>query len=304
MSTHETSPTSRRRGLVPLPLDPDLDPEETLPRHQRRFDRTARLLGDGPMARLLGSHVTILGIGGVGSFAVEALVRAGVGRLTLIDFDDVCVTNTNRQLHTTKATVGEAKVQVMAARCRLINPRIRVEPVEAFYRRGASDELLPEDDLPDFVIDAIDNITAKTHLLHTLRRRGIRFVSSMGAAARFDPTQIRVADLKDTYNDPFAKDVRAILRTEFGWDLQQPTGARCVFSIERPWKPTALHYDVAHGGFQCVCPPKDDRGHTCENRLQIEGSLGFVTGAFGLACASVAVNDLAGVGGGTKVWAP
>jgi tRNA A37 threonylcarbamoyladenosine dehydratase len=284
-------------------LDPDLDPSETLPRHQRRFDRTARLLGDGPMARLLASHVTVFGVGGVGSFAVEALVRAGVGRLTLVDFDDICVTNTNRQLHATKESIGEPKVDVMARRCLLINPRVQVAAKEAFYSAEQSDELLPEDDAPDFVIDAIDNVTAKTHLLHTLRSRGIPFVSSMGAAARFDPTQIRVADLRDSYNDPFARDVRAILRTEYGWDLSGPTGALVVFSIERPSKPTALHYDVASGGFQCVCPPKEDRGHTCHDRLQIEGSLAFVTGAFGLACASVAVNTLAGVGS-TKVWAP
>ena len=283
-----------RKGQEPRPVPADLDPEETLPRQQRRFDRTARLVGDEAMARLLKSHVVVFGVGGVGSFAIEALVRSGVGRLTLVDFDDVCVTNTNRQLHALKNNVGRPKVEAMAERARLINPRVEVETREMFYGEDTADELLPEGLEPDFVIDAIDNITAKTHLLHRLKERGIPCVSSMGAAAKTDPTKIRVADLKDSYNDPFARDIRSILRKKYGWDMNDGTGVPVVFSMERPVKPTALYYDQATGGFQCVCPPKEDRGHTCDDRLQIEGTLGFVTGAFGLACAGVVVNTLTG----------
>ena len=281
------------RARAERPLPDDLGPDETLPKHQRRFDRSARLLGDRGMASLQSAHVVVFGVGGVGSFAVEALARTGVGRLTLVDFDDICVTNTNRQLHTLKGVVGEAKVDVMAQRCRLINPRIQVETREAFYSADTADELLPIDDPPDFVVDAIDNITAKCHLLDTLKRRGIPFVTSLGAAAKTDPTMIRVADLRDTFNDPFARDIRRILRRNYGWDLDGPTGVPAVFSTQRPVAPTALYYDQKTGGFQCVCPPKEDRGHTCEDRVQVEGSLGFVTGAFGLACASVVVNRLA-----------
>ncbi len=282
-----------RKGAEPRPVDPTLTDDETLPKQQRRFDRTARLLGDRAMTRLLDAHVVVFGVGGVGSFAIEALVRSGVGRLTLVDFDDVCVTNTNRQLHAMKDTVGEPKVEVMASRARLINPKVEVETRELFYDLDTADELLPEGFAPDFVIDAIDNITAKCHLLDRCRSRGIPTVSSMGAAARLDPTKIRVADLRETYNDPFARDVRSILRKKYGWDLEQDTGVRAVFTVERPHKPTALHYDLAAGGFQCVCPPKEDRPHTCDDRLQIEGTVPFVTGAFGLACASVVVNGLA-----------
>ena len=283
-----------RKGPEPLPVPAELDPEDTLPRQQRRFDRTARLVGDEAMARLLRAHVVVFGVGGVGSFCIEALVRSGVGRLTLVDFDDVCVTNTNRQLHALKGTVGRTKVDVMAERARLINPRVIVETREAFYGADTADALLPPDLTPDFVVDAIDNITAKTHLLDRLRRRGIPCVSSMGAAAKTDPTRIRVADLKDSYNDPFARDIRSILRKKYGWDMSDGTGLPVVFSVERPVKPTALYYDQATGGFQCVCPPKEDRGHSCDDRLQIEGTLGFVTGAFGLACAGVVVNTLTG----------
>ena len=283
-----------RKGRAEVPLAADLDPQESLPRHQRRFDRTARLLGDRGMTRLQESHVMVFGVGGVGSFAIESLARSGVGRLTLVDFDDICVTNSNRQLHTLKDTYGRSKAEVMAERCRLINPRIEVISHEAFYEKKTSGRLLPEGESPDFVVDAIDNITAKCHLLDTLRRRDIPVVTSMGAAAKMDPTLIRVADIKDTYNDPFARDIRAILRRQYAWDLSEAVGVPAVFSIERPHAPTALYYDQQTSGFQCVCPPKEERGHSCDDRVQVEGSLGFVTGAFGLACAAVVVNRLVG----------
>ena len=283
---------TKGRARTERPPPVDLDPEETLPRHQRRFDRSARLLGDRGMSVLQDAHVLVFGVGGVGSFAVEALARTGVGRLTLVDFDDICVTNTNRQLHTVQGKVGAPKVEAMAERCRSINPRIRVETRELFYSEETSDALLAE--TPDFVVDAIDNVTAKCHLLDALKRRGIPCVTALGAAAKTDPTQIRVADLRDSFNDPFARDIRRILRRKYGWDLDAPTGVPSVFSTERPIAPTALYYDQKAGGFQCVCPPKEDRGHTCEDRVQVEGSLGFVTGAFGLACASVVVKRLVG----------
>jgi len=289
-----TGRQTKGRARAEQPLPADIDPDETLARAQRRFDRSARILGDGGITTLMAAHVTVFGVGGVGSFAVEALVRTGVGRLTLVDFDDICVTNTNRQLHTVRGVVGKAKVEVMAERCRAINPRIEVEAVEAFFSAETEAALLPDGAAPDFVVDAIDNITAKCRLLDTCRRRGIPVVSSLGAAAKTDPTLIRVADLRDTYNDPFARDIRRILRRKYGWSMDEPTGVPAVFSIERPVAPTALYYDQATGGFQCVCPPKEDRGHTCEDRVQVEGSLGFVTGAFGLACSSVVVNRLVG----------
>lgn len=284
----------RRLAPEPRPVDPTLTQDEALPRQQRRFDRTARLLGDRGMTNLLDAHVAIFGVGGVGSFAVEALVRSGVGKMTLLDHDDICVTNANRQLHAMTNTVGRSKVQVMAERCRLINPKVQIVAVDAFYGPETADEHFPLDWDVDFVIDAIDHITAKVHLLDRCRERGIPVVSSMGAAARLDPTKIRVADITDTYQDPFAKSVRSLLRRKHGWDLSVPTGVQAVFSIEKPTRPTALHYDLKAGGFQCVCPPKEGREWDCDDRLQIEGSVPFVTGAFGLACASVVVNTLSG----------
>jgi len=150
----------------------------------RRFDRVARLIGGGGLAVLARSHVAVFGLGGVGSYAVEALARSGVGRLTLADFDDVCITNVNRQLHAFPATVGRAKSELMVERVRAIDPHIVVEGYREFYDELTSERLLAGN--PDVVIDAIDNVTAKIHLLATCVKRGIPAISSLGAAAKLD----------------------------------------------------------------------------------------------------------------------
>src|ERR1035437_5014843 len=129
----------------------------------RRFDRIGRLIGDERMESLFRAHVMIIGVGGVGSWAAESLARSGVGRLTLVDFDDICITNTNRQLHTMSGLVGKKKAPVMAERLSKINPSARIEPMDLFYNMNTSEEILSR--RPDFILDAIDNITAKCHLL-------------------------------------------------------------------------------------------------------------------------------------------
>ncbi len=257
----------------------------------RRFDRAARLFTEPGLHRLMGAKVIVFGVGGVGSFAAESLARSAVGHLILVDFDKVCVTNTNRQLHTMKGTVGKKKVDVMADRLRLIHPTGRVDAVARFYEAGASEELLTGE--PDFVIDAIDNMTAKAHLLATCIARGIPVVSSMGAAARMDPTKIRVADLVDTVRDPFAKSLRRILRQKHGLPLERgvPCGVHAVFSTEEPIAPTPPKYDEGVG-FRCVCPGGKNGLHDCDRRTRIDGSASFVTGSFGLATASVVVREL------------
>ena len=266
---------------------------ETVYRTHRRFDRAARLFTEPGLARLMGARVVVFGVGGVGSFAAEALARSAVGELELVDFDEVCVTNTNRQLHALKGNVGKRKVDVMAERLRLIHPAGVVTPVARFYEATASDELLGGH--IDFVVDAIDNMTAKAHLIATCLKRGIPLVSSMGAAARLDPTRIRTADLVETHRDPLARHVRKLLRQHHGLEVNEksPLGVTAVFSDEEPIAPTDVHYD--HGkGFTCVCPNGDNGMHSCERRSRIEGSASFVTGAFGLACAGVVVRQLIG----------
>ncbi len=275
-----------------------LEVPEDLPRPSadfklhRRFDRAARLFGEGAMERLQNAHVVVFGMGGVGSYVAEALARSGVGRLTLVDFDQVCVTNTNRQLHCLKGTYGKHKASLMAERCALINPDAQVEAHLQFYSAETSAELLPPDSAPHFVVDAIDNIKAKLHLLNTCVTRGIPVISSMGAAGRVDPTLVRIGELCETFSDPFAKDVRKLLRLKYAVDTSVPCGVKVVFSPERRRNPVPLSYD--HGGFLCVCPGKENDFHSCDHRTRIDGSVAFVTAAFGMAAASHVVRVLTG----------
>jgi tRNA threonylcarbamoyladenosine dehydratase len=256
----------------------------------RRFDRTARLVGDDGLARLGAATVTVLGVGGVGSHAAEALVRTGVGRVILVDYDRVCVTNVNRQLHATKATLGKPKAEVMAERLRSINPDAVIEARGEFYSAASSARLLvPE---PDVVIDAIDNITAKLHLLATCIRDRLRVVSAMGAAARLDPTRVRVADLTATRVDPFAREVRRGLRVKHGVDVSRPLGVWAVFSEEEPIEPRELAYDT--DGFRCVCPGGQNGVNDCDHGARVDGSAAFVPAVFGMTAASVAVRLLVG----------
>jgi tRNA A37 threonylcarbamoyladenosine dehydratase len=243
------------------------------------------------MERLAGARVIVLGLGGVGSYAAEGLVRSGVGHLTLVDHDDVCVTNTNRQLHATVKAVGKSKAELMAQRCREINPDAKVEALREFYRAELAEQMLPAGQY-DFVVDAIDNVKAKLHLLHRCVTLGIPVVSSMGAAGRLDPTAIRVEDLSETHMDPFAKDIRKLLKRKHGVETDKHTGITAVYSIEARRQPVALRYDDASDGFLCVCP-QDNEFHTCDHRTQIDGSVVFVTSAFGMNAAGVVVRRLA-----------
>jgi len=262
-------------------------------RLHRRFDRMGRLVGDDAMEKLLRSHVAVLGLGGVGSWTAEALARAGVGRLTLMDFDDICVTNANRQLHALADTAGRKKAAVMGERLRGVNPEAEVRVLERFYDAESSAEIFSL--APDFVVDAIDSIGAKCHLLAACRERGVPVVAATGSGGRLDPSSVRISDLSETAADPLARDLRRILREKHGFPEAEgaPFGIPAVWSPEPPRPPVELHYDGGKG-FRCVCPGKEDSPFTCDSRRRIYGSAGFVTGAFGLACASVAVRRLLG----------
>ena len=233
----------------------------------------------------------MFGVGGVGSFAAEALVRSGVGRLILVDYDRICVTNVNRQLHAVKATLGKRKADVMAERLRAINPDAVIEARGEFYAAETSARLLAPE--PDVVIDAIDNIAAKMHLITTCVRERIRIVSAMGAAARLDPTAVRIGDLADTRIDPFARDLRKNLRRKHGLDCTRTVGVWAVFSEEPPIPPRALAYD--DGAFRCVCPGGHNGVNDCEHQHRVEGSAAFVPSVFGATAASVAVKLLLGM---------
>jgi tRNA A37 threonylcarbamoyladenosine dehydratase len=273
----------------PVPALPEGAEVENAYRLHRRFDRMGRLVGDRAMDRLFASHVMVVGVGGVGSFAAESLARSGIGRLTLVDFDRVCVTNTNRQLQAMKGTVGKAKVQVLAERLRLINPQAEVRPVLRFYDASTAAAILAAG--PDYVVDAIDNVTAKCHLLSTCKRLALPVVCATGAAGRLDPTAVAVGDLADTRIDPLAQEVRKILRQKYAFPAAGPFGIAAVYSTEHPRPPVELHYDEGEG-FRCVCPGGKNEFHSCDERRLIYGTASFVTGNFGLCCASVVVRAL------------
>jgi tRNA threonylcarbamoyladenosine dehydratase len=276
----------------------DNQQEETRYRLHRRFDRLGRLFGDEAVTHLMGLRVVVFGLGGVGSFAAESLSRSAIGTLMLVDFDDVCITNSNRQLQALKGHVGKPKAWVLRDRLKLINPAATVEAKRAFYNDKRADELLTAaDGKPyDYVVDCIDNLTAKAHLLATCRERNIPIMASMGAAGKIDPTRIRIADLADTVVCPLARELRQILRQKYDFPATGPMGITSIYSDEKRLWPRELTYDQGEG-FSCVCPKGDEEVaqirqdlHGCDERTLIDGTVSYVTGAFGLACASAVIN--------------
>ncbi len=255
----------------------------------RRFDRMGRLVGDDMMKKLFNSHVMIIGLGGVGSWAAESLARSGIGKLTIIDFDEICITNANRQLHALQGLVGQKKAVVMGERLKKINPQAIVQVITKFYNKDTSEEILALK--PDFIVDAIDNLTAKTFLLNECKTQKINVITSGGASAKMDPTMIKIKDLANTVMDPLAHSVRKILRQEYNFPRKGEFGIACVFSDEVPMEPVELKYDLGLG-FRCVCPQGEIDPHSCMHRSVIYGNASFITGAFGLAAASWVVRQI------------
>lgn len=242
-----------------------------------RFGGTARLYGHDGLALFRRTHVAVIGIGGVGSWVVEALARTGIGELTLIDLDDVCVTNTNRQLHALNSTVGQSKVAVMAERVRDINPDCLVHEREAFASRDNLDELL--DDSLDYVVDAIDSVKDKAAIIAWCKRHKVPVITIGGAGGQTDPTLIRVADLTRTKNDPLAAKVRSFLRRHYRFSSSgRRFAVECVYSEEQ------LRYPQPDGS---VCQQKS----VMENGTRLDCAGGFgattcVTGAFAFVAVS------------------
>lgn len=192
-----------------------------------QFSRNELAIGKEGLEKLKNATVAVLGIGGVGSFAVEALARSGVGRLVLVDKDDVDITNINRQIHALLSTVGQPKVELMKARIADINPECEVIALKMFYTEETYEQFFSYG--LDFVIDASDTITYKIHLMKECLKRNIPIISSMGAANKMDPTRFRIADISKTHTDPIAKVIRTKLRKE---GIKK--GIPVVFSDEKP----------------------------------------------------------------------
>ncbi len=247
-----------------------------------QFSRTQLLLGQTAIERLQGSRVAVFGIGGVGGYVCEALVRSGVGAFDLIDDDRVCLTNLNRQIIATRKTVGQYKADVMEARIHDINPNAQVTVHKAFF--------LPENaqDFPfdqyDYIVDAVDTVSAKIALVMEAKARNIPIISSMGAGNKLDATAFRVADIYETKVCPLARIMRRELRKRGVERL------KVVYSQEPPIRPIE---DMSIScRTHCICPPGTK--HKCTDRRDIPGSTAFVPSVAGLIIAGEVVRDLSG----------
>lgn len=256
----------------------------------RRFDRMARLVGEPAMQKLFETHVMVIGLGGVGSWAAESLVRSGVGRITLVDFDEVCITNTNRQLQAMQGCVGKKKAVLLAERLQKINPQVKVEAEVKFYNEETSDELMAKN--PDIILDAIDNLTAKAHLLNRCREEDRVVICCGGAGGRLNPMAFVSADLSETHTDQFLAQLRKMLRQKYDFP-EMNFGIPTIFSTEFVNEPQALSYDQGKG-FRCVCPQGQNNFHSCEKRNVIWGTASFVTGSMGFMAASAVVQKIIG----------
>ena len=242
---------------------------------QLRFGGITRLYGQQAFDWLAEAHFCVVGIGGVGSWVAEALVRTGIGQLTLIDLDDICVTNINRQIHADSTTIGQAKVAAMRQRCLAINPDCQIHLIDDFITR---DNLFDYVQDYDYLIDCIDAVKEKTALIAHCKRRKIPVITTGGAGGQTDPSQIQFGDVAKTQQDPLLAKVRYLLRKEYNFSRnpKRKFGVDCVYSTEQ------LVYPAADGE---VCHAKQD----AEGPQQMDCATGFgsatmVTGSFGFFC--------------------
>jgi tRNA A37 threonylcarbamoyladenosine dehydratase len=244
--------------------------------YEARFGGVRRLFGASGQERLQQAHVCVVGIGGVGSWAVEALARTGVGAITLVDLDDVCISNVNRQLHAVTGEFGKPKVAVMTQRVLAINPDCRLHALHSLFTKTTADEILATQ--YDAVLDAIDSPSLKALLVARCCERGVPVVTTGGAGGRRDPTALRVDDLARTTHDALLQATRKILRAEFGFPRgEKKFGVSCVYSPEAQVFP-------AKDGSVCEKPePGSNLRLDCRSGY---GTACFVTGTFGFAAAA------------------
>ena len=241
---------------------------------KNRFDGVKRIYTEPSFNILNKSHVAIFGIGGVGSWACESLARSGVGEITLVDLDDICISNTNRQIHALDGNYGQLKVHVMKERILAINPECKVHAIEDFFSESTMDEILTEDF--DYVIDAIDSMKSKCILISECRNRNIKIITTGGAGGKFDATHIRIGDLSKCFNDGLLGTVKNNLKRfyRFPKHTNIKFHVPCVFSPE-------FRTD----------PKETIKSNTlnCQNGY---GSLTHITGTFGFMAAGYVINDL------------
>jgi tRNA A37 threonylcarbamoyladenosine dehydratase len=252
-----------------------------------RFGGVGRLMSRAGLERLRAAHVCVVGVGGVGSWVIEGIARSGIGAITLVDLDDVCVTNVNRQLPALDGQIGRPKVGVLSERVRLINPECKVEPVEDFFTPASAGRILAPK--YDFVVDAIDRMTHKAHLIAGCRERGFSVLTIGAAGGRRDATRIKAGDIGEA-GDELLRQVRKRLRRDYNFSSGAQRGitrmgVRCVWSTEPPIFPWA----------DGTCGKEPEPGSNL--KLDCESGFGtavFVTGVMGLMAAGEVVRTIAG----------
>lgn len=231
------------------------------------LSRTELLIGREKLEKLFNAHVLVVGMGGVGSFAAEFICRSGIGEMTIVDGDVVDPSNRNRQLPALATTHGQSKAEIMAERLLAINPELKLHVIKEFVTPEKVDAIL---DTPfDYVVDAIDSITPKLTFIKAAYAKGLKIVSSMGAGAKLDPTQLHVVDISKTYNCPFAQQIRKKLK-----EAQIYKGIKVVFSPEEPIKESLMLTDGSNF------------------KKSAYGTISYLPATFGACVASVAIRDL------------
>lgn len=250
--------------------------------YHARFGGIGRLFGINGLEKIKNSHILIIGIGGVGSWVAEALARTGIGSITLVDLDDICVTNINRQVHATSTTVGSFKIEIMKNRIHDIHPNCAVHLKQCYFSPKNLKTIF--DKKYDFVIDACDDFTNKCHLIDYCRKSSIPLVVMGGAGGKVDPLQIKVTDMASSSNDRLLARLRKKLRQDFSFPLENEGefGVWAVWSHERAVYPTA-------DGCVTFKAPGMAKNMDCEEGF---GSASFVTGAFAFAATSLVLREL------------
>lgn len=253
--------------------------------YANRFGGFTRLIGQPAQDRLRSAHVCVIGVGGVGSWVVEALARCGIGALTLVDMDDICLTNTNRQLPAVEGAIGRLKVDALAERVKSINPHCQVHALPQFFTSGTAATILSHP--YDFVVDAIDRLSNKVLLLAECRARNLPVITCGSAGQRLDPTQVRVADLNEVIYDDLLRFTRKRLRQRFDF----PRNKKASFGIPAVFSPEPQSASLPES---CSAEPPEEatdqpRALGCDGGL---GSAVFVTATFGMAAAAEVVKRL------------
>ncbi len=247
-----------------------------------QFSRTELLIGKEGIEKLQNAKVAIFGLGGVGSFVVEGLVRAGIENFVLIDDDKICLTNLNRQIIATRKTIGKYKVDVAKERILEINPNANVETYQEFFMPNSKSQIITED--LSYVIDCIDTVTAKIELVMQCKKVNVPIISAMGTGNKIDPSKFVITDIYKTNICPLAKVMRKELRK------RNIDSLKVIYSEEEPIKPDETLECSCKTG--CICPPGTKR--KCANKNQVPGSISFVPSVAGLMIAGEVIKEIIG----------